>query len=450
MTPPRNTNLPVVIVGAGPYGLSLAAHLREAGVPFRIFGRPMQSWATQMPAGMKLKSDGFASNLSAGRTSFTLEDFCRLTGRPYHPTQIPVALEDFVAYGQEFAARYVPTLEQQDVVSIDLLDPISDCLGSTFRLTLAAGEVLHSGHVILATGLSLFQYVPRRLAALSKDLVTHTTDHRDFSQFAGRDVVVLGRGASSLNAAALLHEAGSRVTLLTRKPRVHIHSAGSASPRSLFKRLRYPSSPLGHSLRSWMACTAPGLFHALPEPVRRTLVYKHLGPAGGSALKDRVLGKIPMLLGWSIASTELAKVERPGRSETLVRLLLTNEAGEQKQLLTSHIIAGTGFRIALSRIRFLSESLRLGIRTGKAGAPRLSRSFQSSVPGLYFIGPASSASFGPLQRFAAGSEYAARCVTRHLLRTFADKTAPAPEPQRAQSLAHPNATQNNSPVQPAS
>ena len=103
MKPSRTTSSPVVIVGAGPYGLSLAAHLREAGVPFRIFGQPMQSWATQMPAGMKLKSDGFASNLSAGSNPFTLEDFCRLTGRPYHPTNIPVAVEDFIAYGQEFA-----------------------------------------------------------------------------------------------------------------------------------------------------------------------------------------------------------------------------------------------------------------------------------------------------------------------------------------------------------
>ncbi len=455
MTPPRSTNLPVIIVGAGPYGLSLAAHLREAGIPFRIFGHRMQSWATQMPAGMKLKSDGFASNLSAGSTPFTLEDFCRLTNRPYHPTRIPVALEDFVAYGQEFAARFVPNLEPCDVVSIDRLDQridyrldsASHCPANIFRLTLSTGEVLHSGHVILATGRSLFHYVPQRLAALSKDLVTHTTDHHDFSAFAGRDVVVLGRGASALNAAALLHEAGSRVTLLTRKPRIHIHSAGSAGPRSLFERLKSPASPLGHSLRSWMACTAPGLFHALPEPFRRLLVYKHLGPSGGPALKNRVLGKIPMLLGWSIASTELAKIERSGRSETLVRLLLTNEAGEQKQLLTSHIIAGTGFRVALARMRFLSESLRSVIRTGKTGSPRLTRNFQSTVPGLYFIGPASSAAFGPLQRFAAGSEYAACRVTRHLLHAFAEKSAPARISHQA--FAAQNADRNGSPAQPA-
>ena len=112
------------IIGAGPYGLSLAAHLREAGVPFRIFGHPMQSWATQMPVGMLLKSDGFASNLSSGSVPFTLEDFCKLTGRPYHHTQIPVPVEDFVAYGREFSRRFVPNLEEQNVTAVEREDKI--------------------------------------------------------------------------------------------------------------------------------------------------------------------------------------------------------------------------------------------------------------------------------------------------------------------------------------
>jgi FAD-dependent urate hydroxylase len=53
----------VVIVGAGPYGLSIAAHLRALGIGFRIFGDPMHTWREQMPEGMMLKSEGFASNI---------------------------------------------------------------------------------------------------------------------------------------------------------------------------------------------------------------------------------------------------------------------------------------------------------------------------------------------------------------------------------------------------
>ena len=425
----HTTSSPVAIIGAGPYGLSLAVHLREAGIPFRIFGQPMQSWATQMPAGMKLKSDGFASNLSAGTIPFTLEDFCRLTGRPYHPTGIPVALEDFVAYGQEFARRFVPHLEPAEVTSVERIQRLNRS-AHAFRVGLSTGEAFTTSHVIVATGLSLFQYIPKRLAALSKDLVTHTADHRTFDEFAGRDVVVLGRGASSLNAAALLHEADARVTLLTRKPRIHIHAPSIDQPRSFLTRLRHPVSPLGHSLRSWLACTTPGLFHALPGPMRRLLVYKHLGPSGGSALHNRVEGKLPILLGWAIESSELVqKPHKDGERETLLKLILVNEAGERKQLLTSHLIAGTGFRVALSRVHFLAETLRSAIGLEKNGSPCLDERFQSTVPGLYFIGPAAAASFGPLLRFAAGSEYAARRITRHLQRAFATRTVSAREAQ---------------------
>jgi thioredoxin reductase len=423
-------NLPVVIVGAGPYGLSLAAHLREAGVPFRIFGHPMQSWSTQMPEGMKLKSDGFASNLSAGSRPFTLEDFCRLSNRPYHPTRIPVAVEDFVAYGKEFARRFVPSLEPCEVTRVAKE-------GSGFRVTLENDESFLSRHVVVATGLSLFQHLPPRLAALSKELVTHTSDHRTFGEFAGRDVLVLGRGASSLNAAALLHEAGSRVTLLTRKNRIHIHPAAPERERSLVERIRYPSSPLGYSIRSWLSCVAPGTFHLLPGALRRLLVHKHLGPAGGSSLLGRVEGKFPILYGWSIESSEL--IMDRAKDEHHIKLILVNEDGERRQLLTSHIIAGTGFRVSLSRLHFLTDPLRAAIRTEKNGAPKLGRHFQSSVRGLYFIGPAGAASFGPLLRFAAGAGYAATRVTRRLARELAPRPSRVSIPADASesSQSHP-------------
>ena len=54
----------MAIVGAGPYGLSVAAHLGAAGLSFRQFGLPMKLWRENMPGGMFLKSQGFASNLS--------------------------------------------------------------------------------------------------------------------------------------------------------------------------------------------------------------------------------------------------------------------------------------------------------------------------------------------------------------------------------------------------
>jgi cation diffusion facilitator CzcD-associated flavoprotein CzcO len=363
-----------------------------------------------MPAEMLLKSGGFASNLSSGSVPFTLEDFCKLTGRRYHATQIPISVRDFIAYGKEFARRFVPNLEEQNVASVDREDGL-------FRVTLASGDSLFARHVIVATGVSLFQYIPADLAHLPKDMVTHTTVHRLFEDFAGQDVTVLGRGASSLNAAAALHEVGSRVTLLTRKFKIHFHETGGDEKRPLLQRLLHPASPLGHSLRSWISSSAPGLMRALPGPVHDLIIYKHLVPAGGATLRERVQGKFPVLLGWTIASAEL--IEAPNASDRRIRLALTNAEGDTREHITSHIIAGTGFRMDMNRYRFLNNAVRAGIDCRRDGAPVLSSKFETSVKGLSMIGPVAHSSFGPLLRFAAGSEFAATQVTKHLVRSLA-------------------------------
>ena len=87
-----------VIIGAGPYGLSIAAHLRNRGIPFRIFGRPMDSWGSHMPRGMFLKSDGFASNIYDPKGEFTLKQYCAERGINYADLGSPVALEAFTKY----------------------------------------------------------------------------------------------------------------------------------------------------------------------------------------------------------------------------------------------------------------------------------------------------------------------------------------------------------------
>src|SRR2546428_12081654 len=112
-----NTN--TAIIGAGPYGLSIAAHLRQRGIPFRIIGRPMDSWLAHMPKGMMLKSDGFASNIYDPDADFTLKQFCSERGIEYSDLGLPVGLETFSAYGLAFQERMVPELEDNLVVRLD-------------------------------------------------------------------------------------------------------------------------------------------------------------------------------------------------------------------------------------------------------------------------------------------------------------------------------------------
>src|ERR1700755_3157633 len=92
----------IAIVGAGPYGLSIAAHLRTRGTDFRVFGTPLSTWRPAMPEGMLLKSDGFASHPPAPAPTSSLADYCRERDLPYHPTDVPVPRRTFVQYGLDF------------------------------------------------------------------------------------------------------------------------------------------------------------------------------------------------------------------------------------------------------------------------------------------------------------------------------------------------------------
>ena len=121
----------LAIIGAGPYGLSLAAYLKAYGVNFRIFGQPMDFWLSHMPKGMKLKSEGFASSLYDPKAEFTLQTYCKQKGIEYADSGIPVPLEVFAAYGLEFQKRFVPQLEKKLVEQLQRTATVFNCAWTT-------------------------------------------------------------------------------------------------------------------------------------------------------------------------------------------------------------------------------------------------------------------------------------------------------------------------------
>src|SRR5439155_13852584 len=117
----------VAILGAGPYGLSAAAHLPS--FEKQVFGATMAFWQNHMPRGMLLRSPREASNISAPGRRFSLEDFER--EHNLEPVQ-PLPVETFVEYGTWFQRRTVPPPDEREV---QLLERENGC----FRLTLEAG-----------------------------------------------------------------------------------------------------------------------------------------------------------------------------------------------------------------------------------------------------------------------------------------------------------------------
>lgn len=408
----------VAIIGAGPYGLSTAAHLRAANVDCRVVGHPMQTWLTQMPKGMCLKSEGFASNLYDPDGRFTLGRYCRDNGIDYADIGLPVRLDTFCEYGLAFQKRCVPNVE---AAILTRLEPE----GEGFRLFLDNGDVFTARRVVLAVGITRFQNLPGEVAGLPPELVSHSSQARDPAAFKGRDVIVVGAGASATELAVLLHEVGAKVQLVARRSEIEIH-ARMRLPRPLGDRLRAPMTGIGPSWRSVFYTQAPLLFYRLSPERRLRIVRTWLGPAGSNYIRERFWGRFPQHIG--------LKSWRAAATGDRIRLRLAMLDGSEREVAGEHLICATGYKPDLRRLTFLGDPLRARIRSLEQ-TPILSTHFESSVPGLYFIGVTAANCFGPVLRFAFGAGFAAPRLARHLVRTIkrqpAPKQAPYLEPQPA-------------------
>jgi thioredoxin reductase len=133
-------------------------------------------------------------------------------------------------------------------------------------------------------------------------------------------------------------------------------------------------------------------------------------------VKDKVIGRVPLLLGYTVERAEI--------QDGKVHLHLRSADGSRREIVTDHVIAATGYRVDMERLACLSSDIRAKIKCVE-GAPVLSRTFESSVPGLYFAGLAAANSFGPVMRFAFGAGFAARRLTQSLVKSLARHPASA-------------------------
>jgi len=388
----------VAVVGAGPYGLSTAAHLRQRGADVAVFGQPLETWRSHMPAGMLLKSDGFASSLDTPTPGWRLSDYCARSNLAYGDKEPRVQLDTFVDYGLAFQQAQVPDL---DTRLVDGLEPVP----GGFRLTLEDGATVGARRVVVAVGISHFARVPTELGPLGSR-VTHSTRHRYFDEFAGRRVVVVGAGSSAVEVAASLLDVGADVRLVTRRQRLNFWGVPHPNP-TWKQRLRNPPSGLGGGWRPKLSQDLPDVFRLLPAERRLLIVRTLLGPASGWWLREKVEGGVQLVPKSRVLSADVEGDEAV--------LHVENVDGEKSELRADHVIAATGFASDLDRLPFLAPSLRSSI--ARVGAmPELSYRFESSAPGLSFVGPVAAGSFGPLMRFMVGAEFAAPRVAKALTR----------------------------------
>jgi len=388
------TNVDAVIVGAGPYGLSVASHLSHRGVSRRIFGYPMRAWRL-MPPGMYLKSFGFATNIPTPQKGYTLPEYCRARGLEDFE---PILTSTFGDYGDWFQQQLVPDVEQKHVTDVTPVD-------GGFDITLEDGERFRTRRVVIASGLGYYPNIPQVFASLPNERVYHGSRTREFLKtvpYAGRDVVVVGAGQTALEAAALLHEGGARVRVIARH---NIWWSDRFAERSLRNKLLNPNTVIGPGRKNWVIEHLPMLPYYLPDEKRVPFTRRYLGPLGAWWLRDRVDGKVPTMTFTPVVGSSFAD----GR----ITLQLQPANGGPRQVQADYVISGTGYEADVDRLPFFTPDVAAKVRRVER-APRLSPYFESSIPGMYFVGPQASFSFGPLVRFVAGAYFSTPKVSAHL------------------------------------
>ncbi|MDF2836030.1 MAG: pyridine nucleotide-disulfide oxidoreductase [Paenibacillus sp.] len=369
----------LIIIGAGPYGISLAAHAEAQGLSYDLLGEPMRFWSSKMPQNMFIRTNPRFISLSDPADKWTIDRFGLETG-----TELisPFPRPSFVEYAFWFARKTGIAFTPELVSRIDYVD-------SAYAVMTNSGNRYWGANAVVATGLQHFSYTPETFSSLPASLVSHTFGQTEFTRFRGRKVAVVGSGQSAWETAALLHMAGSEAELLFRGEEVQF--AGEDNTSSGLKLIESSEQ-----------------FYGLPLEQKRE---RWNTPRKGSValfLKPYVDGKVKAT---GNASIEHAEVIAGGQ----VRLTLS---GGDKRVV-DHVLCATGYRINLDKLPFIGRALLEAIdrEEGYPHFPLLSERFESSVPGLYFAGPLASHTHGPAFGFVAGLRQACRSIIPHIRQT---------------------------------
>ncbi len=392
-------DLDVAILGAGPYGLGAGARLRQvAGLAVQVFGEPMEFWHCHMPEGMLLRSPWAASYIGSDR-KLTLGAFCQATGKS---VPVPIPVEKFVEYGLWVQHQAIPDI---DCRKINLVQKAA----TGFALTLSDGSRVISRRVVVAAGIGPFARRLPQFDGIPPEFVSHSSDQRNLKRFSGKVVAVVGAGQSALEGAALLHEVGARVEVIARVPQLHwlawkerIHKLG---PLAKLLYSPYDIGPAGVS----RIVAVPDMVKYFPRSTQDWFRKRALRSAGARWLQPRFTD-ITVTTSRSIDSAKL----RGGK------LHLRLDDGSTREV--DHVYQGTGYRVNVSQYPFLPAEIAQGIRQVN-GFPKLGPGFESSVPGLHFLGAPSAWNFGPLLFFVCGTDFAARTLARYMAREVHQKIA---------------------------
>jgi FAD-dependent urate hydroxylase len=382
-----NSSTDVLIVGAGPFGLSLAAYLTHLGIEHRVVGEPMAFWNRHMPRGMLLRS-GLDWHLDALGEK-TLEAYVAARGLAADAVQ-PIGLDFYLDYARWFQDENVVRPEPVRVAELRRHRHggfVADCGDSEIA----------ARHVVVATGFRDFAHVPPELAALlPPGSYGHTCDVVDLESFAGKSVLIVGGRQSAFEWAALLADAGARRVDVT---------------------YRHDTPSFEESDWSWVGALMrrteadPGWYRRLDEEERIEL-GRRFWAEGRLKLEPWLAPRIDKssVHMWPRTTVAAASPRAAGAAITL---------DNGTELESDFVILATGYQVDLNRIPFLAAGDLLGDverHRDVGGAPALGEDLQSSVSGLYFTSMAATADFGPFFAFTVSATCSTKLIGESLRR----------------------------------
>ncbi|QQK77790.1 NAD(P)-binding domain-containing protein [Salicibibacter cibarius] len=348
----------LAIIGAGPYGLSLAAHAKESNINYKVFGYPMDFWASKIPPNMYVRTSLEYTGLSDRHNEYTLKNYQLEKGIDLF---YPLSRNVFVDYAFWFIKKTDIDIEKALITNVISTDGF-------YIVQTENGNSYKAKKVIVAVGLTNAQYIPNELYVSKKNLVTHSSDYTTFDEFVGQHVLVVGGGQSAWETAALLHQANAEVELVYRRSeRLKPQKNMNAKQQEISRRFYYFSKQYQDKIK---------------KELEKATVSDFLVPLVEGKVKQR-------------PNTFITYVLKTHDNKVHVKL------NDQTSLIVDHVIAATGFRFSVNNISFLN-SIHQNIAINDSGDPVLNEYFESTVPNLFFTGPAAATSHGPAYRFIAG------------------------------------------------
>jgi cation diffusion facilitator CzcD-associated flavoprotein CzcO len=380
-----NRETPLLIIGAGPFGLALASYATSHGISCLVVGEPMEFWTQHMPKGMLLRST-CDWHLDTDNIH-TIDAWLAETGQTCAQVE-PLSLELYLRYAQWFQTQKridplratVRRLDREDVA---------------FKATLEDGSVVRAHNVVIAAGLRYFAHSPAEITSLlPADSFAHTCECVDLEKLAGRRYLIIGGRQSAFEWAALLHEAQAAA--------VHVC-------------YRHDTPAFAESDWSWVAPLVDriphegGWYRRLPEPEKQAIV-KRMWAEGRGKLEPWLEARIDHDSVQLWPRTRLRSCTRTNAGD----LRVTLDGGHV--IVVDQIILATGYKVDIERIPFLDQSNLWSGLSVRDGNPELDDWLQTSHSGLFFTGQAAVQDYGPFFGFTVAARASAERIGQAVLR----------------------------------